>query len=121
MKRVVIVVSRHVSIRSPHRSEGRRASEIHSHSATEFQSAPLTEARGDLSLSNSIGIVKWFQSAPLTEARGDLLIRGELGLQNVFQSAPLTEARGDRQGKRHRYPDQVVSIRSPHRSEGRLY
>ena len=44
-----------------------------------------------------------FQSAPLTEARGDATDQASSG-------APLTEARGD---------PASVSIRSPHRSEGR--
>ena len=38
----------HVSIRSPHRSEGRSRSSFTSGRTSAFQSAPLTEARGDL-------------------------------------------------------------------------
>ena len=85
-----------------------------------FQSAPLTEARGDLKDADSNLSIYEFQSAPLTEARGDRAImlfasarlicfnplpspkQGEtsFGLatspnQDKFQSAPLTEARGD--------------------------
>ena len=67
-----------------------------------FQSAPLTEARGDALISIVAALKKasrWFQSAPLTEARGDptqllkliSMTSGKFG----FQSAPLTEARGD--------------------------
>ena len=37
-----------------------------------FQSAPLTEARGDAGKSSVLDSIFWFQSAPLTEARGDL-------------------------------------------------
>ena len=37
----------------------------------EFQSAPLTEARGDVSGSAREFMLQMFQSAPLTEARGD--------------------------------------------------
>ena len=71
-----------VSIRSPHRSKGRLTSHIAradpGASASKFQSAPLTEARGDTtrtghrrrSLPSTV-----FQSAPLTEARGDGLWR----------------------------------------------
>ena len=36
-----------------------------------------------------------FQSAPLTEARGDTLRRTKEAEYDKFQSAPLTEARGD--------------------------
>ena len=43
------------------------------------------------------GSDKPFQSAPLTEARGDMWpgYRGETAAAGGFQSAPLTEARGD--------------------------
>ena len=84
-----------------------------------FQSAPLTEARGDFIRLRLEKVNSVFQSAPLTEARGDRNKRlswapfsgfnplpspkrGET--QQVcqagcvllgFQSAPLTEARGD--------------------------
>ena len=37
-----------------------------------------------------------FQSAPLTEARGDEADALNLDVFSEFQSAPLTEARGDR-------------------------
>ena len=63
-----------VSIRSPYRSKG-RYNLVHRplgrHSM--FQSAPLTEARGDEAGSRCQRIVTTsvFQSAPLTEARGD--------------------------------------------------
>ena len=36
-----------------------------------------------------------FQSAPLTEARGDEVAIPSAEWHNLFQSAPLTEARGD--------------------------
>ena len=133
-----------VSIRSPHRSKGRLATffahfqqrqgfnplpspkqgetDIRVKASSKiksFQSAPLTEARGDLGHKNMIPFVGLFQSAPLTEARGDfrsLLMRlggrgfnplpspkqGETSQRHTtsseapqFQSAPLTEARGD--------------------------
>ena len=61
-----------------------------------------------------------FQSAPLTEARGDRQWQVDPVTDALFQSAPLTEARGDRiaAGCLHRHAH--VSIRSPHRSKGRL-
>ena len=67
-----------VSIRSPHRSKGRLTSR---HAITarppscQFQSAPLTEARGDHWCREFLAdalIATRFQSAPLTEARGDV-------------------------------------------------
>ena len=85
-----------------------------------FQSAPLTEARGDVyapvyaskelqvsirsphrskgrpasSLAVDSAFIE-FQSAPLTEARGDLAGVNAFRASTLFQSAPLTEARGD--------------------------
>ena len=84
-----------VSIRSPHRSEGRCAIPSLSSSTYSFQSAPLTEARGDV---------------------GET--RRHAG-RCKFQSAPLTEARGDASHCSLRSLQEAVSIRSPHRSEGR--
>ena len=118
---------RRVSIRSPHRSKGRRAYYSHcSGPLVQFQSAPLTEARGDITvpiaaqqreevsirsphrskgrhhlLLHSPAGYK-FQSAPLTEARGDLEPPAQLPPPQSFQSAPLTEARGDRVRQRAR-------------------
>ena len=84
-----------------------------------------------------------FQSAPLTEARGDRLggvggfVRCSVSIRSphrskgrrpkawvpgrffLFQSAPLTEARGDALERGVPNRDLVVSIRSPHRSKGR--
>ena len=84
-----------------------------------FQSAPLTEARGDRpcvaigpngncfnplpspkqgetgGTSSSVRLLGLFQSAPLTEARGDQPHPATGSLVVLFQSAPLTEARGD--------------------------
>ena len=86
-----------------------------------FQSAPLTEARGDcddpVAFTHHIlvsirsphrskgrhgeaaaaAIQAMFQSAPLTEARGDAKDWPSPAKGSPFQSAPLTEARGDRQ------------------------
>ncbi len=60
-----------------------------------------------------------FQSAPLTEARGDRPVEGERAESSTFQSAPLTEARGDipEVGP---IGGLVVSIRASDRSQRRL-
>ena len=87
----------HVSIRSPHRSKGR----------------PQSSGAG--------GVQYWFQSAPLTEARGDLPEPLPVQIYTVFQSAPLTEARGDLVVVIDHIDAYAVSIRSPHRSKGRLH
>ena len=84
-----------VSIRSPHRSKGRRRPAPSPVRTCSFQSAPLTEARGDLSRITEATPLTAFQSAPLTEARGDLVVKGWSDWPGWFQSAPLTEARGD--------------------------
>ena len=110
---------RPVSIRSPHRSKGRRWVSASGRTLTGFQSAPLTEARGDKEPPTLVPVlvgfnplpspkqgettelnaiprnVESFQSAPLTEARGDSR-SFSIALHSCrFQSAPLTEARGD--------------------------
>ena len=109
----------------------------------EFQSAPLTKARGDsfpppcewgyLGFnplpSPKQGETKtlwlklrdhgWFQSAPLTKARGDLKFSVTLYIRSSFQSAPLTKARGDLQAVAVVNQNWYVSIRSPHQSKGR--
>ena len=85
-----------------------------------FQSAPLTEARGDATSSTVRSSSSMFQSAPLTEARGDSY---GFSLQErvfEFQSAPLTEARGDA-GRYNQRNNKNFSIRSPHRSKGRRW
>ena len=62
-----------------------------------------------------------FQSAPLTEARGDLRLIALRARHEQFQSAPLTEARGDLRPNRKDGDNGEVSIRSPHRSKGRHF
>ena len=85
-----------------------------------FQSAPLTEARGDLKATRNHELTRTsFQSAPLTEARGDLSNGISPPDRHMFQSAPLTEARGDLDDNLLSSPVGEVSIRSPYRSKGR--
>ena len=67
----------------------------------------------------SDGAIGKFQSAPLTGARGDHSGDGKGYVYVQFQSAPLTGARGDGSIHVRRSRPRVVSIRSPHRSEGR--
>ena len=56
-----------------------------------------------------------FQSAPLTDVRGDVRIGRTHAIPTQFQSAPLTDVRGDlRDGKEELPPPLPVSIRSPH-------
>ena len=85
-----------------------------------FQSAPLTDVRGDRachcgsSRPNDVSIRsphgckgryklvahyaagEVFQSAPLTDVRGDRFLNAPTFGTKMFQSAPLTDVRGDR-------------------------
>ncbi len=55
-----------------------------------------------------------FQSAPLTDVRGDVPARSETGGEGMFQSAPLTDVRGDACDANGKIGVEEVSIRSPH-------
>ena len=131
-----------VSIRSPHKSKGRHESSLPPPRLLQFQSAPLTKARGDILMFTFDLTRLRFQSAPLTKARGDRRYIENSPDHRKFQSAPLTKARGDRMaapdsgpyGRFNPLPSQkqgetpkssrraqagCVSIRSPHKSKGR--
>ena len=108
-----------VSIRSPHRSKGRPQSVVRMDRPCTFQSAPLTEARGDRGRSAIAGSSKVFQSAPLTEARGDLT-RQQQTSQAIYVSIRSPHRSKGRPFPSPRLlPPDRVSIRSPHRSKGR--
>ena len=55
-----------------------------------------------------------FQSAPLTDVRGDSLPDHEIDAATKFQSAPLTDVRGDARSVSKSAKSLKVSIRSPH-------
>ena len=84
-----------VSIRSPHRSEGRLKRLLVERQFDRFQSAPPTEVRGDYNEHLSIAV------------------RREVSIRSPHRS----------EGRPHGYVvvtvNGKVSIRSPHRSEGR--
>ena len=133
-----------VSIRSPHRSKGRLWRGVAPEAIIdEFQSAPLTEARGDIvaflvevgecpvsirSPHRSKGRRIWMRSISSScsvsirsphRSKGRHREFGPLIARLKFQSAPLTEARGDIANYLAKYIAKMVSIRSPHRSKGR--
>ena len=132
-----------VSIRSPHRSKGETIEVARmGEGFPVFQSAPLTEARGDRILSMVVSMSRKFQSAPLTEARGDvprnsttprILGFNPLPSPKQGETRPVWRRRislgsfnplpSPKQGETSRgdlYPPLCnVSIRSPHRSKGR--
>ena len=60
-----------------------------------FQSAPLTDVRGDGELPEGVILLATFQSAPLTDVRGDPRWPQAVTRPRMFQSAPLTDVRGD--------------------------
>ena len=60
-----------------------------------FQSAPLTDVRGDQDPFQKAPKISKFQSAPLTDVRGDKYSFKVPARFEKFQSAPLTDVRGD--------------------------
>ena len=83
-----------------------------------FQSAPLTEARGDAGQGAARAGTAKFQSAPLTEARGDRPLRPDTAPWSGFNPLPSPKQGETATGSLRRGPSEV-SIRSPHRSKGR--
>ena len=83
-----------------------------------FQSAPPTEARGDLHTLPPSPPRLVFQSAPPTEARGDRRRPESLRLLPRFNPLPLPK-QGEIQEAAARPGRFSVSIRSPYRSKGR--
>ncbi len=61
-----------------------------------------------------------FQSAPLTDVRGDRADLNRYLCRARFQSAPLTDVRGDIYGQDWINFMMEVSIRSPHGCKGRF-
>ena len=72
----------------PKQGEMREDSNPHP-SVYRFQSAPLTEARGDEYVDAIAAANTLFQSAPLTEARGDLRVPWPAHLFQRFNPLPL--------------------------------
>ena len=61
-----------------------------------FQSAPLTEARGDPTEGVSVSMPPCFNPLPSPkQGETGAFLAAAGGLEHGFQSAPLTEARGD--------------------------
>ena len=107
-----------VSIRSPHRSEGRSVRDSVARRQRGFQSAPLTEARGDRGLQILKFTVYGFNPLP-SPKRGEMSsARRSRHRFNRFNPLPSPK-RGEIPPRRLTRGDGLVSIRSPHRSEGR--
>ena len=84
-----------VSIRAPLRGAGRLNSIGQIAIATQFQSAPRSEERGDWPEKLRATPEKVFQSAPRSEERGDSRPPSLCLAPCSFQSAPRSEERGD--------------------------
>ena len=108
-----------VSIRSPHKSKGRRDRHRACARSDPFQSAPLTKARGDAMCRRPCPSATSFQSAPLTKARGDAYPHGLRAGGCRFNPLPSQKQGETHSARRVRLPDGPVSIRSPHKSKGR--
>ncbi len=86
-----------------------------------FQSAPLTDVRGDCQTRLAVTAEWLFQSAPLTDVRGDMAPSPNPPSSVWFQSAPLTDVRGDPPLSVKSSHFLLVSIRSPHGCKGRYF
>ena len=107
-----------VSIRSPHKSKGRQDEEAKDETETEFQSAPLTKARGDSDETYHTDLIYGFNPLPSQKqgetrpqggavhslyvsirsphkSKGRPVATASAHARMRFQSAPLTKARGD--------------------------
>ena len=87
--------------------------------SAEFQSAPLTDVRGDMNTASDDVERRKFQSAPLTDVRGDCNAGYiQINLVDVSIRSPHG-CKGRFCIFGHRLIEQSVSIRSPHGCKGR--
>ena len=109
-----------VSIRSPHRSKGRPRLGPRPAPGGQFQSAPLTEARGDGPSARRRFRTSCFNPLPSPKQgeTGDPLPVDPLGERGGFNPLPSPK-QGETSLRRSGLPMWRVSIRSPHRSKGR--
>ena len=113
------VLVNEVSIRSPHKSKGRRFSRMMEDEDNAVSIRSPHKSKGRPLHLKRLGGLDMFQSAPLTKARGDM--GADAGDQDDSRFNPLPS---QKQGETiswgcgpHTGP---VSIRSPHKSKGRL-
>ena len=110
--------SKPVSIRSPHRSKGRLRYAADLCMPFPFQSAPLTEARGD-SGGYSVGLRRRsFNPLPSPKQGETFATKSEEFNGKSFNPLPSPK-QGETHHRRLRRLNHEVSIRSPHRSKGR--
>ena len=109
-----------VSIRSPHKSKGRRSTSSSKVKAKKFQSAPLTKARGDIGWSGDCDGLMGFNPLPSQK-------QGETAKPWQRRRVRSVSIRSPHKSKGRQSPGFAwvvgigVSIRSPHKSKGRRY
>ena len=109
----------HVSIRSPHRSKGRPSTSTAAAASSGFQSAPLTEARGDRLITGRLrGSKTSFNPLPSPKQGETRHCTSKHHPHNSFNPLPSPK-QGETRWTRQHHTRCTVSIRSPHRSKGR--
>ena len=108
-----------VSIRSPHRSKGRQTLLPKAGTKVWFQSAPLTEARGDKRCSPRLAPRYGFNPLP-SPKQGETYNAGPGNINKAcFNPLPSPKQGETLEPIAHRRHHLQVSIRFPHRSKGR--
>ena len=107
-----------VSIRSPHRSKGRHAPSCLCTTPSTFQSAPLTEARGDRRASRNKDHRLRFNPLP-SPKQGETQQEPTQSLSGESFNPLPSPKQGETSPRLEVASGSVVSIRSPHRSKGR--
>ena len=109
-----------VSIRSPHRSKGRRSfyNALLLMGIVSIRSPHRSKGRLAVSATDPAAALVSIRSPHRSKGRHVAPKRVVMSLA-LFQSAPLTEARGDMAIRSRPLRRLGVSIRSPHRSKGR--
>ena len=109
-----------VSIRSPHRSKGRRGGHgvCDGLAAVSIRSPHRSKGRPQ-GLAPQSRCAHAFQSAPLTEARGDRRPSRMMWTASTRFNPLPSPKQGETACARQRSGSLTVSIRSPHRSKGR--
>ena len=107
-----------VSIRSPHRSKGRQINQVRYPQLPLFQSAPLTEARGDTCVPTFADQHLCFNPLPSPkQGETEWCYPGRPGWAVSIRSPH--RSKGRHSSKSVEGGEILVSIRSPHRSKGR--
>ena len=110
---------RAVSIRSPHKSKGRQMSRILLTPAPSFQSAPLTKARGDIPPASMRAWAACFNPLP-SQKQGETSSSSTALLGRRVSIRSPHKSKGRLVAELGHGVVLVVSIRSPHKSKGRL-